>query len=711
MKKLSLLVMTFIGATSLAACSKKTTTTPADNGGDFDKSDLINPKSITEGVSTKMLTTSTYLNINYLSTTLSDASAVFADMVDGLIEIDKYDRYVPALASSWTAPTLNQDGDQVWTFTLRDDIFWQHPQTGARVARVTADDWVAAAQYVLLPTTNSPLSTLYSKFVRGASEYQCAQTQKRTNEKLDCASEWSERKLKEYEKMDSVGVKALDDKTVQFTTVGKVDYFLSVLTYNAFYPVNRKYLEENYTTFGQDTSKILVNGAYLIPTETKEELVKHKNPIYWDAENVRINTIKLSKVSNDATPDIIYERYKQGEIDKITISQGSKAWDELVVGPEGTGTYETPYSSEAYSARRVDKYTYYSTFVFNRDYKDSISNRSEIMKTRAREALLNVNFRRGFLYGLYRDALQQILKANVTDGFANRRNTLVPANFAFDSNGKDYQEYFFEVACEQINKVTSCSSAQLAEVKKQLSDNGSGLGDIVKATQFFEQARNDLRLTPNDVIEIEMLTEAEVGIKVFYNALIENFNKNFSSLNIKLLGLEPRNTEQWDKMLEARDYDFSFTGSNWGADYSDATSYLNIWSIGGEAMDASNIHRTPGLQNEVLGVYNDVYEASFAADLTEVERFRQLALAEYTLIYDQAIILPQRVSNDVKVEISRFLPFQKTSVQFGTTYNKLKFLALSENKTVVTAEERAKLEVDYLAAREAARANYAWNAN
>ena len=95
----------------------------------------------------------------------------------------------------------------------------------------------------------------------------------------------------------NVGIKAVDDYTVQYTLSQPEPYWNSKLTYSVTWPVNEDFLKSKGKDFGKSTdpTSILYNGPYLLKSlTTKSSIEFTKNENYWDKDNVYFDTVKLT---------------------------------------------------------------------------------------------------------------------------------------------------------------------------------------------------------------------------------------------------------------------------------------------------------------------------------------------------------------------------------------------------------------------------------
>ena len=216
--------------------------------------------------------------INYLTTASTNEFAVAANLVDTLVDYDKYGVVKPGLATEWSV----SDDNKVWTFKLREGVKWVTNE-GKEYAEVVAQDFVDSIEYILNPANESANSNIVYSVIKNAEKFY--------NGDINDFSE--------------VGVKAVDKYTLEYTLEEPVPYFLSMVTYVCFFPVNGKFLKEMGDQFGVDNYSLLYNGAYIMETfepQTRRVLVANEN--YWDKENVFIK--KLIAIYNKESTALNY---------------------------------------------------------------------------------------------------------------------------------------------------------------------------------------------------------------------------------------------------------------------------------------------------------------------------------------------------------------------------------------------------------------------
>ena len=215
-----------------------------------------------------------------------EGSDVQRNLYEGLMIEDAQGGMIPGMALSHE---VSEDG-LTYTFTLRD-ANWSNGEP------VTADDFVYAWQRVVTPET--------------ASEYAWyLELMNVVNATAIVAGEMEP---------DQLGVVALDDKTLQVTLTTPTPYFINTLSHTTTYPVPRAVIEEHGDAWTRPEN-LVGNGAYTLASHNLGvEIVFQKNPEYWDAENVIMETVRGVTVNDN---NVALTRYQAGELDRVQIPAG-----------------------------------------------------------------------------------------------------------------------------------------------------------------------------------------------------------------------------------------------------------------------------------------------------------------------------------------------------------------------------------------------------
>jgi oligopeptide transport system substrate-binding protein len=233
---------------------------------------------------------------------------ILRDLFLGLTTEDAKAETIPGAAESWT---VSPDG-KTYTFKLRADGKWSDGSP------VTADDYVFSWRRLVDPATAAEYAYMLAPVVN------------------------AEAITKGEKKIEELGVKAIDPLTFEVTLNAPTPYFLEMLTHQATYAVSKANVEK----FGADFIKpgnLVSNGAYMLAEFVPNDHVKAvKNPNFYDAANVKIDTVNFIPTEDRSTA---MKRFEAGELDSnddIPTEQLSdlkaKFGDQIRLGPY-LGTY------------------------------------------------------------------------------------------------------------------------------------------------------------------------------------------------------------------------------------------------------------------------------------------------------------------------------------------------------------------------------------
>lgn len=296
---------------------------------------------------------------------------IIADFTDGLMQMDADGQPVPAIAESYD---LSEDGT-VYTFHLREDAVWSNGDP------VTAADFVFGWQRAVDPAVASEYAYMLSDIgqVQNAAEIIAGEMDK-----------------------SELGIKALDDYTLEVTLNVPVSYFLSLMYFPTFYPVNQAFYESVGDTFATSPETTLSNGAFVLDAYEPAATAFHltKNPDYYNADSVQLAGLNY-QVIQDSQQALM--SYQTGDLD-ITLVNGEQV-DQVKDDPEFT-TIGAGYLW--YVSPNMD----------------------------AVPELANLNIRLAMTFALDREAItQDVLKDGSTPVY-----TAVPPQFATGPDGSDFAE-------------------------------------------------------------------------------------------------------------------------------------------------------------------------------------------------------------------------------------------------------------------------------
>jgi oligopeptide transport system substrate-binding protein len=189
-------------------------------------------------------------------------------LFEGLLHFDRFGHPQPGIAQSWE---ISPDR-RIYTFHLRPEAKWSNGDP------VTANDFVASWKRALLPETASEYAYIFFP--------------------IQNAEAFNERTIKDF---SAVGVKALDRQTLQVELDNPTPYFLDLCCFMSYLPVHLPSIQK----YGDDwikPDKLVNNGPFLLKEwKLNYRMRLEKNPDFWDAKNVRLQTIDLLPVENAIT--------------------------------------------------------------------------------------------------------------------------------------------------------------------------------------------------------------------------------------------------------------------------------------------------------------------------------------------------------------------------------------------------------------------------
>lgn len=225
---------------------------------------------------------------------------VIADYTDGLMQMDADGQAVPAIAESYD---LSDDG-LTYTFHLRSDAKWSNGTP------VTAADFVFAWQRAVDPAVASEYAYMLSDIgqIKNAAEIIAGDMDK-----------------------SELGVTAVDDTTLQVELNVPVSYFLSLMYFPTFYPVNEEFFNSCGDTFATSPETILSNGAFILDSYEPAATAFHltKNADYYDAGRIQLSGLSY-QVIQDSQQALM--SYQTGALD-TTLVNGEQV-DQVKDDPE-----------------------------------------------------------------------------------------------------------------------------------------------------------------------------------------------------------------------------------------------------------------------------------------------------------------------------------------------------------------------------------------
>lgn len=204
-----------------------------------------------------------------------DSFYMITNTMEGLTRVDASGVATPAMAESWEQ---SEDG-KTWTFKIRKDAKWSNGDP------VTARDFEYSWKRTLQPETASQYGyVMYD--IEGASDYNNGKS----------------------ENADNIGVKAVDDYTLEVKLNRRVNYFDQLMSFCVFFPQNQKFVEAQDGKNGTTAENSVYNGPFTMSTWKMDDLcVLSKNQNYWDKNAVKLDTVNLKVVKDTNAAINLYE--------------------------------------------------------------------------------------------------------------------------------------------------------------------------------------------------------------------------------------------------------------------------------------------------------------------------------------------------------------------------------------------------------------------
>ena len=242
-------------------------------------------------------TFSSELDIKNLDSSDADDGCSFTAMhavIDGLMKTDKKGNIVNGVASS---SEVSDDG-LTHTYKIRKDAKWANGDP------VTANDFVYAWHRIF-----QKKGQYYYMFCDGIASIVGAQEM---SDKIDNEEDITDADL------DAMGVKAVDDKTLEVTTTTRVSFFDELMSFPCFYPINEKFCEKQGDKYGKSAKTILGNGAFTMTNWEPGSVAEfEKNDKYYDAKTVKIDKLVMKLVQD---PKVAAQAFEAGETDFAPIN-------------------------------------------------------------------------------------------------------------------------------------------------------------------------------------------------------------------------------------------------------------------------------------------------------------------------------------------------------------------------------------------------------
>ena len=600
-------------------------------------------------------------NLNYLTTGKAATANITSNVIDGLLENDRYGNFVPSMAEDWS---VSKDG-LTYTYTLRKDAKW-YTSEGEEYSEVKAQDFVTGLKYAA--DKKSDGLYLVQESIKGLDAYVKG----------------------EITDFSQVGIKALDDYTVQYTLNKPESFWNSKTTMGVLAPVNEEFLNSKGDDFakGTDPSSILYNGPFLLKSIVAKSSVEfEKNPNYWDKDNVHLDKVKLSFWDGQDTNKPT-EAFKDGSFTMARLFPTSASYSETEKTFKDNIVYTQQDSTTYLVGTNIDRQSYKYT-----------SKTTDEEKASTKKALLNKDFRQAIAFGFDRTAYAS--QVNGASGATKLlRNLFVPPTFV-QADGKNFGELVKEKLVTYGDEWSNVN----------LDDAQDGLYNPDKAKAEFAKAKTALQAEGVKFpIHLDMPVDQTNTTKVqrvqsFKQSVEENLGSDNVVIDIQQLQKDDvQNITYFAETAAGEDWDIS-DNVGWSPDYIDPSTYLDIIkpSVGENTKTYlgfdSGTNNVAAKQVGLEDYEKMVVEAG--EETTDVSKRYEKYAAAQAWLTDSALLIPT-TSQTGRPMLSKMVPF---TLPFAYSGNKgmseaLLYKYLEVQDKAVTTEEYQKAQEKWLKEKE-----------
>lgn len=487
-KFISLLAMGLSCMMILAGCGSKGSEEPNNAGTD-------NGGSSTAQMDSEQVLNTIYFDVATLDandTTDNQSSTILNAVQEGLVRNENNgsgEEVVPAGAESWES---SEDG-LTWTFHLRK-MDWSDGEP------VVAQHYVDSFQRILNPENGFAYAFL-AYDIEGAEEYNTGSGS-----------------------VDAVGVKAVDEYTLEFKLKHPVTYFVSKVSYTVFHPIRLDVIEKLGDKYASEVTDTVYNGPFKIESwDNGNSMTLVKNDTYWDADNVKLQKIVMTDIQEFATQAQLFEAQ---ELD-ITGAQTD---------------YIEKWTEQA-DAGEFQKLTGTDPSVYYLYFNQTSESANGILK--------NAKIRRAIGLAIDREVYTKELVGRYETAYG-----LIPT--AVNSGDENYRT--------QVEEPLAADAKTYVNNKEKLQE-------------LFKEGLTELGLQTDDLTKYELTYLAQGDselVKQRSEWIAQQINANLGvKINVQTQG-------DWGVFLDTMDkLEFDFTLTGWGADYNDPMTFLDIWVSGG----------------------------------------------------------------------------------------------------------------------------------
>ena len=584
--------------------------------------------------------------LDYLISGKQSTKVATSNGIDGLFTNDKYGNLTPAVAEDWS---VSKDG-LTYTYKIRKGVKW-FTSDGEEYAEVTAKDFVNGLKHAA--DKKSEALYLAENSVKGLSDYLAGNS-------------------KDF---STVGVKAVDDYTLEYTLNQPEPYWNSKMFYSIFWPLNEEFEKSKGDDFAKptDPTSLLYNGPFLLKSLTAKSSIEFaKNEQYWDKDNVHLDKVTLA----------FYDGSDQESLER-NFTSGAYSYARLFPTSSNYSKVAETYKDNIYYTPAGPGITGLGVNIDRQSYKYTAKTTDE-EKTSTKKALLNKDFRQALNFAVDRTAYSAQINGKEGAPLAVR-NLFVKPDFVAAGDktfgdlvtekmaayGDEWKNVNFADGQDGLFNADK-AKAELAKAKTALEAEGvkfpihldipvdqTNKGYIARI-QSFKQTVEKVLGEENVVIDIHQISKDE-ALNITYHA----------------------------PNAAAEDWDLS-GAVGWNPDYEDPSTYLDILKSTNKSQTKTYMGfddpANPAVSQVGLKEYDKLVDeaAKETSDLNV--RYEKYAAAQAWLT-DSSLFIPAMSGSGAAPFISRVVPFTAPYSQSGDKSSDLYFKYIKlQSKTVTKAE-------------------------
>ena len=584
--------------------------------------------------------------LDYLASGKQSTKLATSNGIDGLFTNDKYGNLTPAVAEDWS---VSKDG-LTYTYKIRKGVKW-FTSEGEEYAEVTAKDFVNGLKHAA--DKKSEALYLAENSVKGLSDYLAGNS-------------------KDF---STVGVKAVDDYTLEYTLNQPEPYWNSKLAYSIFWPLNEEFEKSKGDDFAKptDPTSLLYNGPFLLKGLTAKSSIEFaKNENYWDKENVHLDKVTLA----------FYDGSDQESLER-NFTSGAYSYARLFPTSSNYSKVAETYKDNIYYTPAGPGITGLGVNIDRQSYKYTAKTTDE-EKTSTKKSLLNKDFRQALNFAVDRTAYSAQINGKEGAPLAVR-NLFVKPDFVAAGD-----KTFGDLVTEKM-------AAYGDEWKNvNFADGQDGLFNADKAKAEFAKAKTALEA---EGVKFPIHLDIPVDqTNKGYIARIQSFKQTVE----KVLGEEnvvidihqiskdeALNITYHAPNAAAEDWDLS-GAVGWNPDYEDPSTYLDILKSTNKSQTKTYMGfddpANPAVSQVGLKEYDKLVDeaAKETSDLNV--RYEKYAAAQAWLT-DSSLFIPAMSGSGAAPFISRVVPFTASYSQSGDKSSDLYFKYIQLQDKVVTKAE------------------------